>query len=170
MNTTDYGLLSTLTVVYNPLYQYWTGIFLVLRCILFLVFVTSAFRNSSATGQVYKNWCVDVQEGASLLNLGILSVATSHNMMSGGNQELVANLSGGTFLILFLLVVVYHIFKQINSWNMYQVIGIKLRKMFHSAVARDDQQEQLLPPKLMKIDKNSLQSLPSSPFQKLINL
>ena len=162
----DYRLQSfvdTYTVAYNPIYQYWTGLFLVLRCVLFLVFVTSAFRNSSATlmavttsllivifltrvftGQVYKNWYVDILERAFLLNLGILSIATSHNMMSGGSQQLVANLSGGTSLILFLLVVAYHVFQQIKRWNRYQVIGLKLRKIFHPISACDDQQEQLL--------------------------
>ena len=101
---------------------------IVLRCILFLIFATSAFRNSSATliavttsllavatltrvftGRVYKNWYIDILEGVFILNLGILSVATSHNMMTGGNQQLVADLSGGTSLILFLLIVAYHV-------------------------------------------------------------
>ena len=104
----DYRIKSfvdTYTVAYTPQHQYWTGIFLMLRFILFLVFATSAFRNSSTTlmavttsllavttftrtlaGQIYKSWGVDVLEGLFLLNLGILSVATSHNMMTDGNQ------------------------------------------------------------------------------------
>ena len=135
-----------------------------LRCILFVVFAISAFRNSSATlmavttsllaivtltrvftGRIYKNWYVDILEGVFLLNLGILSVATSHNMMTGGNQQLVADLSGGTTLIFFLLIVAYHVFKQVRSAYVCGVISTRLRKKFRPLKIHDDYQEQLLP-------------------------
>jgi predicted outer membrane repeat protein len=164
----DYRIKSfvdTYTVAYNPGYQYWTGIFLILRCILFLIFATSAFRNSSATlmavttsllaivtltrvftGRVYKNWYIDILEGVFLLNLGILSVATSHNMMTGGNQQLVANFSGGISLVLFLLIVGYHVAKQAVTTDLYGRIRMKLmtKRRFHSVADHDDQQAQLL--------------------------
>ena len=164
----DYRLrsfLDTYTVVYNPGYQYWTGVFLMLRCMLFIVLVTSAFRNSSAalmavttsllvvvflthafTGQIYKNWYVDILEGLFLLNLGILSVATSHNLMTGGNQQLVANISGGVSLALFLVVVAYHLFKQVTSSDVYRVIHMKLKRRLRPVKDDNDQQAQLLPP------------------------
>ena len=162
----DYRIKSfvdTYTVAYNPGYQYWTGVFLMLRCILLLTFATSAFRNSSATlmavttsllavttltrvftGRIYKNWYVDILEGLFLLNLGILSVATSHNMMTGSNQQLVANMSGGVSLILFLLIVAYHVVKQTLSTDLYGRIYMKLKRRFCSVVAHNDQQIQLL--------------------------
>ena len=158
------SFIDTYTVPYNPLHQYWTGMFLMLRCMLFLVFVTNAFRNSSATlmavttsllvvifltrvftGRIYKNWYVDILEGLFLLNLGVLSVSTTHNMMTGGNQQLVADISGGTSLILFLIIVAYHVFKQVKSANMYMLISRKLRRKFHP-LFHNDQQEQLVPP------------------------
>ena len=162
----DYRIKSfvdTYTVAYNPGFQYWTGVFLMLRWVLFLIFATSAFRNSSATlmalttsllvvtsftraftGRIYKNWYVDILEGLFLLNLGILSVATSHNIMTGGNQQLVADISGGTSLILFLVIVAYHVFKQILSTDLYGIIYMKLKRKFHPGTDRDDQQAQLL--------------------------
>ena len=162
----DYRIKSfvdTYTVAYNPGYQYWTGVFLMLRCVLFLIFATSAFRNSSATsmavttslltvafltrvitGRIYKNWYVDILEGLFLLNLGILSVATSHNMMTDGNQQPVANISGAISLVLFLLILAYHVFKQILSTDLYGMIYMKLRKMFRPVMDHDDQQVQLL--------------------------
>ena len=162
----DYRLKSfvdTYTVAYNPGYQYWTGVFLILQCIFFLVFATSAFRNSSATlmavttsllaivtltraftGRVYKNWYVDILEGVFLFNLGILSVATSHNMMTGGNQQLVANLSGGASLILFLLIVAYHVAKQAVSTDLHVRIRMKFKRRFRPLAGHDDQQVQLL--------------------------
>ena len=162
----DYRIKSfvdTYTVAYNPSYQYWTGIFLILRCILFLVFATSAFRNSSVTvmavttsllaivtltrvftGRVYKNWYIDILEGVFLLNLGILSVATSHNMMTGGNQQLVADLSGGIFLILFLLIIAYHVSKQAVSTDLCRRIRMKFKRRFRPLMDHDDQQAQLL--------------------------
>ena len=162
----DYRIKSfvdTYTVAYNPRHQYWTGFFLILRCILFLIFATSAFRNSSSalmavtttllavtsltrvfTGRIYKNSYVDILEGSLLLNLGILSVATSHNMMTGGNQQLLANLSGGICLILFLLTVAYHVAKQTSSTDFYGKIRMKLKGCFHSVVVHNDLQTQLL--------------------------
>ena len=158
------SFIDTYTVAYNPHHQYWTGMFLMLQCMLFIVFVTSIFRNSSATlmavttslliiifltrvstGRIYKNWYVDILEGVFLLNLGILSVATSHNMMTGGNQQLVADLSGGISLILFLLIVVYHVVKQVRSAYVCGVISTKLKKKFCPLKIHDDYQEQLLP-------------------------
>ena len=158
------SFIDTYTVPYNPLHQYWTGMFLMLRCMLFLVFVTNAFRNSSATlmavttsllviifltrvftGRIYKNWYVDILEGLFLLNLGILSVATSHNMVTGGNQQLVADVSGGTSLILFLTIVTYHVVKQVKSADVYMLISRKLRGQFRP-LSHNDQREQLLPP------------------------
>ena len=146
------SFIDTYTVAYNPHHQYWTGMFLMLRCMLFLVFVTNTFRNSSATlmavttsllviifltrvftGQIYKNWYVDMLEGLFLLNLGILSVATSHNMITGGNQQLVANLSGATSLILFLLIVAYHVVKQMTNADMYRMMSVKLKRKYDSA-------------------------------------
>ena len=134
-----------------------------LRFILFLVFATSAYRNSSATlmavttsllvvtfltraltGRIYKSWGVDILEGLFLLNLGVLSVATSHNMMAGGNQQLVANLSGAISLILFLLIVAYHVFKQILSTDLYELIYMKLKRKFVRVTDHDDQEAQLL--------------------------
>ena len=164
----DYRLLSfldTYTVAYNHGYQYWTGVFLMLRCMLFVVFATSAFRNSSATlmaittsllvtifltraftGRIYKNWYMDVLEGLFLLNLGILSVATSHNLMTGGNQQLVADISGVVSLALFLVIVAYHVIKQVTSMNVYRIIHMKLKRKLRPVMDEDDQQIQLLAP------------------------
>ena len=158
------SFIDTYTVAYNPHHQYWTGMFLMLRCILFVVFAISAFRNSSATlmavttsllaivtltrvftGRIYKNWYVDILEGVFLLNLGILSVATSHNMMTGGNQQLVAHLSGGASLVLFILIVAYHVFKQMRGAYVCGVISTKLRKKLRPLKIHGDYQEQLLP-------------------------
>ena len=96
------------------------------------------------TGRVYKNWYVDILEGLFLLNLGILSVATSHNMMTGSNQQLVADLSGGTSLIFFLLIIAYHVAKQAVSTDLYGRIRMKFKRRFRPLVDPDDQQAQLL--------------------------
>ena len=65
-------------------------------------------------------------------------------MITGNNQQLVADVSGGTSLILFLLIVAYHAFKQISSTGLYEMIHMKLKRMFCPTVDRDDQQAQLL--------------------------
>ena len=110
--------------------------------LLVIIFLTRVF-----TGRIYKKFYIDILEGLFLLNLGILSVATSHNMVTSGNQQLVADLSGGASLILFLAVVSYHVVMQVRSTYVYRVISVKLRRKFHplQLTNHNDQQEQLLP-------------------------
>ena len=73
-------------------------------------------------------------------------MSTSHNMLTGGNQQLVADISGGVSLVLFLSIIAYHVFKQAVRTDMYREIYMTLRTRFRPLINRDDNQEQLLPP------------------------
>ena len=89
-------ILDTYHAPYKPKYRYWTGLLLLVRCALFLVFAFNISGNnsvnllviSSATigifvwfalcGVVYKSWYLNALEVSFILNLSILAAATYH--------------------------------------------------------------------------------------------
>ena len=159
----DYRLkmfLDAYTIPYNERYPFWTGVLLMLRCVLLLVFASNPSRNPSIiilavaavtlivaflsrafTGRIYKSWYIDVLEATFLLNLGILSVATFHTTLSGGNQQTLANISVGISLILSLGIVGYHAFKQVQSSSTCKAIHRKLRKITSTSCKSENVQK-----------------------------
>ena len=142
-------LFDAYTIPYNEGYYYWTGVLLILRCALLLVFASSSFRNSSTTilavamvilgaaflarfftGRIYKSWFIDILEAVFLLNLGVLSVATYHNMLTEGNQQMLANISVGISLVLLIGIILYHTVTQIVNTNLFQASFRKVKLCF----------------------------------------
>ena len=126
---------------YNLEYRYWTGLFLLIRCALFLIFAVNALGNPSTNmlaiatatlgllvlmrlfikGRVYKNWFTDAFEAFFLLDLGILSLATNHNNLVDGNQEILANIAIGLAFAIFIAIVLYHAYKRLQEINLLKV-------------------------------------------------
>ena len=87
-------ILDTYRAPYKPKHHYWTGLLLLVRCALFLVFAFNISGDdgvnllviSSTTygifvwftlsGVVYKSWYLNVLEVSFILNLGMLVIAT----------------------------------------------------------------------------------------------
>ena len=127
------AILDTYHAPYKPKHRYWTGLLLLVRCALFLVFAFNISGNdsvilfviSSATfgifvwltfsGVVYKSWYLNVLEVSFILNLGILAVATIYVNQSGGSQAAVAYISVGIAFLSFVGIVTYHIYMRIKS-------------------------------------------------------
>ena len=127
------AILDTYHAPYKPKHRYWTGLLLLVRCALFLVFAFNISGNdsvilfviSSATfgifvwltfsGVVYKSWYLNVLEVSFILNLGILAVATIYVNQSGGSQAAVAYISVGIAFLSFVGIVTYHIYLRIKS-------------------------------------------------------
>ena len=127
------AVLDTYHAPYKPKHQYWTGLLLLLRCALFLVFAFNTSGDdgvnllviSSTTfgifvwftlsGVVNKSWYLNVLEVSFILNLGILAIATIYVNQSGGSQAAVAYTSVGIAFLTFVGIITYHIYKQIKS-------------------------------------------------------
>ena len=138
------AILDTYHAPYRPKYRYWTGLLLLVRCALFLVFAFNISGNnsvnllviSSATfgiiavfalsGVVYKSWYLNALEVSLILNLGILAVATYHVRLSGGSQAAVAYTSVGIAFLTFVGIVTYHIYLRIKSKVQYIQRGYQL--------------------------------------------
>ena len=116
--------------------RYWTGLFLLFRCILFLVsaFNISGDKNSAnllailtvvivsfvvfgLAGRVYKSWCLNALELSFLLNLSIFTSATYHVSLAKGDQAVIAYISVGIAFLTFVGIVTYHAYLQIKPWT-----------------------------------------------------
>ena len=107
------AILDSYHAPYKLKHRYWTGLLLLLRCTLFLVFAFNVAGDDSINllvisstalgiavafglaGMVYECWYLNALELSFILNLGILAAATYHVNQSGGSQAAVAYTSAG---------------------------------------------------------------------------
>ena len=118
---------------YTDKHRYWTGLMLLVRCALFLLFAFNALGDPSvnllaicsASGiiliayallgnRIYKTWYLNTLELSFIANLGILSVATLYIRSSGGNQNAVTFTSTSIAFATFIGIVICHSAQQIK--------------------------------------------------------
>ena len=118
--------------------RYWTGITLLVRCILFLVFAFNALGNASVnllaitsvmTGlailawmhsRLYEHIYNDILEASFILNLCIFSTATYHVKETGGSQAGLAYTSVGIAFATFVCIVLFHVYlrmRKTTTWK-----------------------------------------------------
>ena len=125
---------------YKGMHRYWTGLLLILRFALLLVFGTNVLGDSSENllaisasssgllvwpwmiGSVYENWYLGALEASFILNLNVLAVATFYVQQAGGNQAAVAYTSTGLTFATFIAIVLYHIYLQTENFQFWRVI------------------------------------------------
>ena len=111
--------------------RHWTGLLLIARGGLFIIFAINAVRSDdlnilaissvvtallSIKGRVYKNRYIDALESLFLLNLGILSVATIYvreKDLGNASQAILSGLSVGVAFVTFLGILLFHVFRQL---------------------------------------------------------
>jgi hypothetical protein len=125
---------------YKDKHRYWTGLLLLVRIILFIVFSTNTsgdpainllaiivivmclFAYLAIFGGTYKNWLLNILEYSSLLNLTILSAAILYTTSVADNpNHVLSQVSVSIALSTTMLVIAYHGFKTILK-------GLKLDK------------------------------------------
>ena len=132
--------LKTILDPYHAPYKsecrYWTGLFLLLRCFLFLVsaFNVSGDKNSATllaisiivivslvvfglSGRVYKSWCLNALELSFLLNLGVFTAGTYHVSLTAGDQAAITYTSVGVAFTTFVGIVAYHAYLRLKPWK-----------------------------------------------------
>ena len=148
-------LFDAYTGPYKDKHRYWTGLLLLVRIVLFLIFslnirgsaninllaisvtVLLLFMHLSVSGGVYKTWHLNIIEYSFFLNLGVLSSATFYTTVSGRGQTAVAYTSVSIAFVLFIIIVVFHIltklkFSQHYNWssvNTVRKLRVKLSKL-----------------------------------------
>ena len=71
-------------------------------------------------GGLYENHHKDFLEAFFILNLCIFAAATYHVKETGGNQELLANVSIGTAFIAFIFILLYHVYLRLHKTTLWQ--------------------------------------------------
>ena len=136
--------------------QYWTGLLLLLRCIMFLVFGLNTFANAnfnlliitSATAgltavawihkQLYEKQLNDVLEACSIINLYIFSALTYHARMTGGDQARLAYASVSITFITFICIVIQKVYLVIHK--RFKLPGLSDLRNYVNKVMRSDRE------------------------------
>ena len=117
-------------------HRYWTGLLLMVRCILFIIIAVPStggsradlFAVSSAViglitfalaAGIYRKRYFGILEASFFLNLALLATATNRIQAAGGNQAAVTLTSLSIAFTTFAGIVIYHIFLQIRNTTMW---------------------------------------------------
>ena len=119
--------------VYKRQHGYWTGLLLLVRMGLFLVFALNVLGDPSINlltmaatmfcaiaylaifGGVYRQTHINLFEYSYILNLGILSAVTVYTRLEENSQEKVTKTSVGIAFATFILIVCLHAFQRFKS-------------------------------------------------------
>ena len=163
-------LLDAYTGPYRDKYRFWTGLLLLVRNVLFLVFAFNALGNpdlnllaiglASASlllfgwvcGGVYKLWPLNILESFSFLNLAAVSLSTMYVRHAGGNQAAIIYTSTctafATFAVIFLYYTARHIalsrqWKKCINWKNMRPQLLNDRELVDLQLASHDSEESL---------------------------
>ena len=118
---------------YTDKHRYWTGLMLLVRCTLFLLFAFNALGDPSINllaigcvtvillivyaqlgNRIYKTWYLNTLEQSFIANLCVLALATLYTRSTGGNQNAVTFTSISVAFATFIGIVIYHSVQQIR--------------------------------------------------------
>ena len=72
------------------------------------------------SGSIYRKWYINILESSFILNLGLLSLASYHVKVEGGNQAAVAYISVAIAFLTFLGIMAYHIVQQVMDFRVWR--------------------------------------------------
>ncbi len=125
---------------YKRVTRYWTGLALLLRCIIFMIFALNSRNNdgvnllivsSISAGRatlawmhhgVYEKMFNDLLEGAFILNLCIFAAATYHIKQMGERKDNIAKASVGIAFSVFVCILLYHVYISMKKTLVWQKI------------------------------------------------
>ena len=146
-------LFDAYTGPYKIKHRYWTGLLLLIRVCLFLIYSINTFGDPminllatsvtmfclfaylSMIGGVYKVWWHNLIEVAFILNLGIFPTAVLYQTTTNSTVESITNTSTSIAFVLFIMIVIFHIVKMIAS---SRVVGAIIK----SKMKRERENEQ----------------------------
>ena len=132
------ALLDAYYAPYKDSHRYWTGLLLLFRIALAIVYYllvtynslpVRAFATASpivgivflcliwgwVVGGVYRSWPLNLLEGSFLVNLGLLSFATYHIQSNGGNQAATVYTSVSIAFMTFIGILCYHVYISLHK-------------------------------------------------------
>ena len=161
---------------YTFKHRYWTGLLLLIRAVLYVTSVANVSNNPGVnllvtgitiTGllvlkgsqgyRIYKKWFLNLIEIIFYVNIMLLCFCQFYALEEGGErQATVAYIFGFFSMILFLIIVAYHIIKELFS-------KIKFRKRLGLGQENNDLDEDDGNEKLLELDNHVTHSVVSLP-------
>lgn len=158
-NPKIYSFMDAYHAPYKFKYRYWTGLLLLARIILYLV--ASIVQNMFADARInlvftailitgictlrgymkvntlYRNWFVDILELTFYFNINIFTVATIYvRSYRKGYQNTVANISVGIAIVIFILIVIYHLYvcclMKLSIWKRFRQLTPQMKFYHHT--------------------------------------
>ena len=140
-------LFDAYTGPYKDKHRYWTGLLLLLRAVLFLIFSVNVFGDPAinllvitltvfclfaflvlfAKGRIYKVCYSNVLECVFLLNLGFLCSGTLYCRLTNGNQAVLTYTSVGIAFAIFTVVVVIHTLTRLRQYQFAKWLATKAK-------------------------------------------
>ena len=128
-------LFEAYTGPYQHKHRYWTGLLLLVRIMILTVFSLNRDNNPSVNllaiaviafslqlyvsfVRVYKKLLHNVLEVMSLINIGFLSVSTLFQLLNDKSLTITTKSSTSIAFVLFLLIILYHLFERLRSQKM----------------------------------------------------
>ena len=120
-------LFDAYTGPYKESHRFWTGLLLLIRVVLFLIFSLNTANNPSINllainattiiilthlslvGGVYESRLTNITEVSFLLNIGLLSAATFYQVNTSGNKTQITYTSTGVAFVSFMAITFYHV-------------------------------------------------------------
>lgn len=178
-------LIDPYMAPYKNKHRYWTGLLLLFRAVIFLVFSTNQTGDPrvnnlaiiltmailmlfTLTGGVYKNKWLNLLEWSHYLNLLLLSSVTLYILSIGSERNehsrtVVSSVFIGTAALKFVGIVIYHTFTEIRS----SIIGKKLTRAWRNVTERQNEQSS---DQEVTIDELAIQASPTTSEVRLEDL
>ena len=167
-------LFDACTGPYKIKHRYWTGLPLLTRVCLFLVFSLNIFGDPfinllaivatvfslltylSIIGGVYKSWWLNVIKSAFIINLGLLSTAGLYKVVADVSIAPITNTSTCIAFILFMVIVLYHVITKVSETKSCgKVATANIKKFINNCWQREIKLESVNE----NITKNGLESI-----------
>ena len=134
-----YPLFDAYVGPYKGKHRYWTGLLLLARAGLFVVYSVNTTHNPTVDlltnviatsvllaylavcGGVYKHWLLELIESSFILNICILSAGTLYYLQNGGDKSvLITYISAGITFTIFVAIIFYHIINvSLGYWKKF---------------------------------------------------
>ena len=154
-------LFDAYTGPFKIKHRYWTGLLLLVRVCLFLIFSLNSLGDPtinhlavvavsfclltyiSLVGGIYKLWSLNLLENVSILNLGVLSAAVG--LYQDNTSTVVPAItctSVGISFVVFMLIILFHLAIKILNSQRGRTLNDTLQRKFLKAEREEESKEQ----------------------------
>ena len=127
-------LFDAYTGPYKHKHRYWTGVLLIVRVIILIIFTLNQTNNPAVNlltilvmsvalvayasyVHIYKNWFYNMLETTSLLNLALLSATSFYQLLNDSGLVLTTSVSISAAFITFAFILLFHATLQLKSFR-----------------------------------------------------